>query len=183
MLGCHGTTVARFPCPSTSCCREPASPGRRPRPPRPKLQAREPGGKEAQGNPTTGGSAATPPGAPTRSPLPTAARSTARLARATDLRRGLRATRIAAGAVGSRDPAAREWAPPEGERGADRPETHARGRGRPSGGTAGKFHQLRRWQRPEGRAHAARPREAGPPDCGDAEGLSPRALTKMPLET
>lgn len=99
------------------------------------------------------------------------------------MRRGLRATRIAAGAVGSRDPAAREWAPPEGERGADRPETHARGRGRPSGGTAGKFHQLRRWQRPEGRAHAARPREAGPPDCGDAEGLSPRALTKMPLET
>lgn len=95
------------------------------------------------------------------------------------MRRGLRATRIAAGAVGSRDPAAREWATPEGKWGADRPETHAR----PSGGTAGKFHQLRRWQRPEGRAHAARPREAGPPDCGDAEGLSPRALTKMPLET
>lgn len=27
------------------------------------------------------------------------------------------------------------------------------------------------------------PARPGPPDCGDAEGLSPRALTKMPLET
>lgn len=123
--------------------------------------------------------------------FPTAAQSAARLTRTCRLRRSPRATRIAARAVGSRDSAAdpaparaaREWARSEGARGADRPEPHARGRDRQTGGAAGKLHQLRRWRGPGGRAHAARPREAGPPVYEDAMGLSPRALTKMPLET
>lgn len=161
-------------------------------PPRPRLQAREPGGnREGIRRPGDGGvgglrrrrlpgplpardSCRRPHGAPRGSP------------------RGPCATRVAAGAVGSRDPAAApvRAARASGHRRRERgahvgPRPTPGGRGRPGGGGGGTAAKLtptsqaaraRRGSRPRRPA----PREAGPPGRGAAEGLSPRALAKMP---